>query len=1058
MSDTVPPIDPVPVDPTTPAPADVAAPATAGTPVAPPSPETVAADAAVAVETAAAVEAAMAEAAMAEAAMAEAAMAEAAGPGQAAEDEAAPANGEEHGAEGDEEKKAPTPPTSASTRARMRAEARARMLPRLAHYLGRGVGEKVEAIVAALESGKDPVYLGRFRRDVVAGLDERRMLDARAAWKGILAEEERRAELRELLASRAALTEELGRRLDDARDVATMEDVAAPWLPVTASRATVARGQGLQGLAEAIRHAKEPAALSDLAKPFVKEGTEIATLDAALAGARDIIAEGFCLDLALRARLREMFRRGSVLTVSLRTDRKGDAGRHGAFVGFAAPAAKVPPLKLLAVRRGERERVLTVACEPPEATALEVVHEVSTKAFGAEHSHAGFLRAAAEDGYRRILRPLLQAEVRADLKARADDFMSETFERSLRNLLLGPVGGPRRTLGLRPDVTAGHRVAAVDETGRAVYAGRLPHEATAGREVAVAALKELLDAHGVEVVAVGSGGGRKEALGLAEEAAKATGRELLVTEVSDGGTRALETAAVEKPVRTETGLEIGPEFVGALSLARRFQDPLAEYARLDARSLGLGPNVHDVHQGRLKQRLDDATAWCVAHVGPDATTAPAEVLAHVPGFDAAKARAFVAWRDAGGHLHGKAAIAGVEGVGLAAAEQAVGFLRVPGTADPRDRTQLHPEHYGCLDAMATQVDTDVAGIFRDGRLRARVDLGALATEAMPMPVWKHALWQATAGLTDPRPRFAVPMKPPPELTLQSLRPGLVLEGRVTRAVPFGVFLDVGLPADALVPLPHIGDRPGVDPAVVAPVGAVVQGRVLEVDIAKRRITLSMRSDVRDERRPRFDDRGPRGPRPDRGGERPMGGRPMGDRPMGDRPMGDRPMGDRPMGDRPMGDRPMGDRPMGDRPMGDRPMGGDRPAGGPPRFGADRPPRGAGGGAGRGRVGDRRGGERPSSVTRDRRAGAPAGAGGGRSDDRRGGGGGGGGFRGGMGGGGGGRDAGKRFDRDDPGAPRRISLPADDAAGDAPADEATLSPEQLIAKKLEEMKRRLTRPD
>lgn len=993
MSDTVPPADPAPVDPVVPAPE--------GAPVTPPSPETVAADAAVAAETAAAVEAAMASVA------------------EPAHEEEAPA-GAGHPAEGEEEKpKEPAAPTSASTRARLRAEARAKMLPRLAHYVGRGVGEKVEAIVAALEAGKDPIYLGRFRRDLVAGLDERRMLDARAAWKGILAEEERRAELRELLASRAALTEELAGRLEAAPDVATMEDVAAPWLPVTASRATVARGQGLSGLADAIRHAKDATALSDLAKPFVKEGTEIATLDAALAGARDILAEGFCLDPALRARLREMFRRGAVLTVALRADRKGDAGRHGAFVGFSAPAAKVPPLKLLAIRRGERERVLTVTCEPPEAAALEVVHDSATKAFGAEHPHAGFLRAAAEDGYRRILRPLLQTEIRADFKARADDFMSETFERSLRNLLLGPVGGPRRTLGLRPDVTAGHRVAAVDEAGRAVHAGRLPHEATAGREAAVAALKELLDVHAVEVIAVGSGGGRKEAMALAEEAARATGRELLVTEVSDGGTRALETAAVEKPVRTETGLEIAPEFVGALSLARRFQDPLAEYVRLDARSLGLGPNVHDVHQGRLKERLDDATAWCVAHVGPDATTAPAEVLAHVPGFDAAKAKAFVAWRAAGGHLHGKAAIAGVDGVGLAAAEQAVGFLRVPGTADPRDRTQLHPEQYALIDAMAAQVGTDVAGLFRDPRLRARVDLGALANEATPMPAWKHALWQATAGLTDPRPRFAVPMKPPPELTLQSLRPGLVLEGRVTRAVPFGIFLDVGLPADALVPLPHIGDRPGTDPAVVAPVGAVVQGRVLEVDIAKRRITLSMRTDVRDERRPRFDDRGPRGPRPERG---------------------ERPQGDRPQGDRPQGDRPQGDRPQGDRPAGDR-----------PRFGADRPPRGAGGGAGRGRFGDKRGGDRPSPVTRDRRAGAPAGAGGGRSDDRRGGGGGG--FRGGSGGGGG------RFDRDDPGAPRRISLPADDGASEAAAaEEAALTPEQLLAKKLEEMKRKLMRKE
>ncbi len=797
-----------------------------------------------------------------------------------------------------------------------------------------------------------------------------------------------------------------------------MEDFAAPWLPVTASRATVARGHGLQALADAILHAKDATPLADLAKPFVKEGTEIAGLDAALGGARDILAEAIAIDAGLRARLREMFRRESVLTVGLRSDKKADAGRHAALVGFSAPANKVPPLKLLAIRRGERERALATTIEPVEARALDVVHAAASAVAGPEHPHAGFVRAAAEDGYRRLLRPLLSAELRTELKARADAQAIDTFERSLRNLLLGPVGGPRKTLGIQPDVTAGHRTAAVDEQGRSVHMGRLPHEATAGHEAAVAALKDLLETHAVDVVAVGTSNGRRDVLTLVDEVKKLLGREITVAEVADGGTRAIEAQAVGKPVRTEGGTEIPPEFTGALSIARRFQDPLAEYVRIDPKSLGLGPNLHDVHQGKLKEALEDTIAYCVTHVGVEATTADAHLLAKLPGMDLGKAKAFVAWRDAGGALAGKAALGAVEGVGLAAAEQACGFLRVATSKDPRDKTQLHPEQFGLLDEMAKQLETDVATLFLEPRARAAVDLGKIARPEAPIPTLKYVLWQATAGLADPRPRYAVPMKPPGDITLKTLRPGLLLEGRVTRAVPFGVFVDVGLGAEALVPIPHIGDRPGIDPATIAPVGAVVHARVLEIDLAKKRLTLSMRPD-RDAGRPPMrsrDDR-PRGPRRD------------------DRA----PMGDRPSVPAGAMDGRAGGPPRSDRPAGDRPAGG-----------------GARGGFGRGPGGP------PAGRTPDRREGRGAGTTGGKPAGK----GGGGGFRdrpssagAGASKGGSRRDEGYRSDRDDFSAPRRISLPMD--ASSAPAEDApveALSPMEELARKLEELKRRIARPE
>jgi uncharacterized protein len=892
-----------------------------------------------------------------------------------------------------------------------------RALERLRRAFSRVAPGAVGWLVGALDHGVEPSFLARFRREESDGLDERRIRELRDAWSDLLSQERRRDEVRSRVERCGALTPDLERALDDARTVPEMEDLAAAWLPVPGGRATVARGRGLGALAEAIRDATSAETpLADLAKPFLKEGSEVTTLDGALSGARDVLAEEIALDARLRGRLRDLFRRESVLAVSLRDDRRGDAGRHGAFVGFASPLAKVPPMKMLAIRRGERERVLATTIEPPEEHALALVHASLGKK-AAEHPFAGFLRAAAEDAYRRILRPMLQQELRLEAKARADAFALDGFERALRNLLLGPVGGARRTLGVVPDVTGGHRCAAVDDRGRFAWAGRLPHEPTAGREPTLASLRDLLRAHGIEAVAVASSAGRKEALALAREAAGEGGVE--VVEVADGGTRAAEQAAVAAPTKAE-GVEVPPEFTGALSVARRFQDPLAEYVRLDPKSLGLGPHVHDVHQGRLQALLDDVVESCVAHAGVDATTADAALLSRVPGLDDARAKAFVAWREAGNALPSKAALAAVEGVGPAAAERAVGFLRVPNARDPRDRTMLHPEQFGLLERMAEQVGADLAGLFREPRLRARVDLGRLAKDGVPMPVLRYALYQATAGAADPRPRHATPVRPPEGFGLASIRPGLMLEGKVVRAAPFGVFLDVGLETEALVPIAHIGDRPGVEPSTVAPVGAVVHGRVIEIDPVKKRVTLSMREDVL--RGPPRDARAPRGP-----------GRPPGGAPRGGRGPRER--------------AGAGEGPPRPEPLGVGAASNDGPAAGrgrgPRAFGPDAPKRGDRGGRGtpsRDR-GAREGGAKPisfSAMVRPTRDTPGAGwqAGGRRGDDRR-------------------------SERDDTGAPRRISIPAEGEAGapaEGAADEASLTPEQLLARKLEELKKRLARPE
>jgi uncharacterized protein len=538
----------------------------------------------------------------------------------------------------------------------------------------------------------------------------------------------------------------------------------------------------------------------------------------------------------------------------------------------------------------------------------------------------------------------------------------------------------------------------------------------------LAELKGVLKTYEIEAVAVGSTGGKAEALSLVREALAGRERDVAVLAIHDGGVRAVEALG---KLATDDRPDVPSEHRGALTLARRFQDPLAELLTIDPKALALGPHVGDVHQGELRRLLDETITSCVCFAGVDATRAGAEVLARLPGFDRSKAEAFVRARAEGGPLPTKAALAAWEGVGPEAAEQAVGFLRLPGAADLRDRTQLHPEQYAIVDAMAQQLGLEVQAFCADPANFDKLKFDELVTPETPKPLLFDVCWQLAEGTRDPRPRFAGPIPPPPGITLQTLRPGLTLEGRVTRVAPFGVFVDVGLEVEGLLPVPHMGDRPGVDPATVAPLGAVIQVRVLEVFPDKRRLALTMRSDARLEPRierggERGGDRGDRGPRGPRGPRRPMGaGAPGGEPVLAGAPAGGPPpeAGRRDRGER----RGRDDRAGGDSQRGGGQRGGRAPegrgAGRPRQFSA------AGGGGG--------------GETREARP--PRKAGGGTNA---------------IGGAFGGRDAAKDlglFDRgikDEAGTPKRISLKAEGPT--SPDDDKGLTPEQMLAKKLADL--------
>ena len=882
------------------------------------------------------------------------------------------------------------PKLDGETQAEAKERARARTLKGAKHPKG------VTAALDAILAGVSIPFLARFRRAMTEGGDEYRLRMLRSAYEQNLHREQRRLGVRALLKKRGGLTEEIEKELEELDSIPAMEDLAAPFLPVVASRATVARGQGLQALADAIRSASEVTPLSELAAPHVPEGSEPSANDICLGGARDIVAEELSLSPVMRARLRALFQEKGLFTVSLRSERKGDAGRFGSLVGLSQLHTKVPAMKVLMARRGEKERVLVSHVEPPEEEALAIVH---AEAAAEGHPHAGFLRAAAEDGYRRILKPLLQHELRAAVKARADREALDVYERNLRNLLLGPVGGPVATLGVRPDVTGGHRWCAIDAAGQPVGSGQLPHEPTAGRDPVLAELEQVLRTYECHAIAIGTSGGRAEALSLANAVAAA--REdgpLTIATIVDGGTRALESLG---PLEFDDRPTVAAEQRGALSLARRFQDPLRELVQIDPKAMGLGPHVPDVNGRYVRQMVEDVFASCIAHVGPDVNRAPAHLLAHAPGLNARAAKSIVAHRETHGPFAAKGSIAAVEHVGPEVAEQAVGFLRVSGAVDPRDTTQLHPEQFGLIDKLAESAGVDVPTLFTEPRVRAGLRLESLVGDDADIHALRYALFQATAGNVDPRPLRQELDPLPPHVRFDTLEPGQLIKGRVLRAAPFGVFVDVGFKSDALLPTPHIGERPGLEQAVVAPVGAVIVAAVLDVDPRKKKLTLTMRRDAGPARGgPRHG--GPRGARRGAQGGPPRGGPRGAGRGRGDR----QPVG---AGARGTGGTGQG-RGQGGRPSGGQ---GGRPSGGP-------------GGRGKGKGAGRKSGRFESK-------GFDLFSKGGRGRGR-------------------GRDSGG-------GGPRNIRLKPDEPELPPEAeitDESKLTPEEVMKRKLEALKRKFER--
>ncbi|MBE0566461.1 MAG: RNA-binding transcriptional accessory protein [Krumholzibacteria bacterium] len=697
----------------------------------------------------------------------------------------------------------------------------------------------VTAAARLLAEGATVPFISRYRKEATGSLDEVQVTAVRDRLEQLAELDKRRTAVLKSLEERRLLTPELRAQVTAAATMAALEDAYLPYRPKRRTRATMAREKGLEPLAawllaEAARPAPEASSEDPLvrAAAFVDPAKEVTTAADALAGARDIVAETVSEDAAVRAALRTLYFAQGTVTSRVLTGKADEGAKYRDWFAWEEPVRRVAGHRMLAMRRGEKEKILAMRVVLPDETALRVIEPAYCRNRTAA---AAQVREAAGDGWKRLLSVAMETEVRLELKKRADQEAIAVFAANLRQLLLAAPLGPGRVLALDPGFRTGCKLVVLDRQGDLlVHDTVYPHTGGSRVSEAGAAVLRLVKTHDVEAVAIGNGTAGRETerwvRGLGLPAALPV---VMVNEAGASVYSASETARSEFPDHDLT-------VRGAVSIGRRLMDPLAELVKIDPKSIGVGQYQHDVDQRALKRSLDDTVTSCVNAVGVDLNTASAPLLAYVSGLGPQLAANIVAHRSAQGPFPGRAQLLEVPRLGPKAYEQAAGFLRVRGAANPLDASAVHPESYGVVEAMARDLGRPVAALVGDAGATKQLRLERYATDRVGLPTLRDILDELAKPGRDPRARFEIFSFAEGIESLEDVQEGMRLPGIVTNVTAFGAFIDVGVHQDGLAHISQLADRFVRDPGEVVKVGQQVTARVLEVDRQRRRISLSLK--------------------------------------------------------------------------------------------------------------------------------------------------------------------------------------------------------------------------
>ncbi|MCU0584187.1 MAG: RNA-binding transcriptional accessory protein [Syntrophales bacterium] len=694
---------------------------------------------------------------------------------------------------------------------------------------------QVKAVAGLLEEGGTVPFIARYRKEATGSLDEVAITDIRDRLEQLAELDKRREAILKSLEERQLLTDELRDNITAAETMAVLEDIYLPFRPKRRTRATIAKEKGLEPLA-ALLFAQD-AATDPVAEAaaFVDAEKGVETAEDALAGARDIVAEWVNENPEARAKMRDLFAAQGVFKSKVIADKEAEGAKYRDYFAWEEPVASAPSHRVLAMRRGENEKILTLAIAPSEEEALKLLEGQFVTGQGPASEQ---VREAVHDSYKRLLCWSMETEIRLETKKRADEAAIRVFADNLRQLLLAPPLGRKNVLAIDPGFRTGCKVVCLDRQGKLLHNDTIfPHFSEEGKSKAAETIRALAERFSIEAVAVGNGTAGRETEAFVRGLGLANIQLIMVNESGASVYSASPVARDEFPDHDVT-------VRGAVSIGRRLVDPLAELVKIDPKAIGVGQYQHDVDQGALKRSLDDVVSSCVNAVGVEVNTASPQLLTYVSGLGPQLAANIVAYRNEHGPFDAREGLRKVPRLGPKAFEQAAGFLRIRDGKNPLDASAVHPESYPVVEAMARDLDCSVADLVKDDAKRKVIDITKYVSDKVGIPTLKDIVAELAKPGRDPRER-------------------------VTNVTAFGAFVDVGVHQDGLVHISQLADRYVSDPNQVVKVAQRVEVTVLEVDLERKRISLSMRKGATGERKAPPAGAAPeKGKRPERRPEKP----------------------------------------------------------------------------------------------------------------------------------------------------------------------------------------------
>ncbi len=690
---------------------------------------------------------------------------------------------------------------------------------------------QVEKTIELLESGATVPFIARYRKELTGSLDEVQIAYIRDRLHRMKELEKRREVILESIAEQQKLTPELDRAIRGATTLSELEDLYLPYRPKRRTRASMAIEKGLEPLARMLmdQRAIDP---EEKALAFINDEKGVASVEDALAGARDIMAEWVNEDAAARARIRRLFLREANIVSLVAKGKEVDGKKYEAYFGWTENMSKAPSHRVLAMLRGENEGFLKISISPDKEEALAILGRQFVRG---RNLASDQVTTAVADAYKRLLQPSMETEMRSHIKDLADKEAIRVFAENLRQLLLSPPLGQKRVLAIDPGFRTGCKLVCLDREGKLLHNETIyPHPPQGQFRLAANKIQSLVSAYQIEAIAIGNGTAGRETENLVRSIR--FDKDILAVMVNESGASIYSASAVAREEFSDYDVTVR----GAVSIGRRLSDPLAELVKIDPKSIGVGQYQHDVDQKQLKNALDDVVMSCVNGVGVEVNTASKELLTYVSGVGPALAAAIVNHRNSQGPFTSRKALLKVPRFGEKAFEQAAGFLRVNESPYPLDRSAVHPESYPVVEKMAADLGVTVAGLVGNEALQQQIKPEQYVTKTAGLLTLQDILSELAKPGRDPRKKFDVFSFDQSVQSIKDLKEGMVLPGIVTNITAFGAFVDVGVHQDGLVHKSQMADRFVSDPAQIVKLNQKVMVKVLQVDIDRKRINLTMK--------------------------------------------------------------------------------------------------------------------------------------------------------------------------------------------------------------------------